>query len=197
MKFTSKKFKGLFLIAGLGFLILGINACGNKSGIADSKNSIESSGESIVYVNSDSLLEKYDYYKKVKKGLEDKSQSMQIDAEQKQRAFQNEVQAYQKNAFNLTPAQKKSEEARLGKENQQIQAFQQNLSQELATESQDVNEKLNARIRTYLEGFSKDNHYKMVLGYSTKGGSLLYAQPGLEVTSKVIKGLNDAYAKEK
>jgi outer membrane protein len=194
MKFQGIYLSALTLVAGISFTLIGCGTSGNNK---DSKNESLSNGEPIVYVNSDSLLDKYDYYKKVKKSLEDKSQSMQIDAEQKQKAFQNEVQAYQKNAFNLTPAQKKNEEARLGKENQQIQAFQQNLSQELAQESQDVNDKLNSRIRTYLEGFSKENHCKMVLGYSTKGGSLLYAQPGLEVTNKVIKGLNEAYAKEK
>jgi len=191
------KLSGLILLGGIAITLAGCGASGTKGNDKDSKNESISGSEPIVYVNSDSLLEKYDYYKKEKKRLDDKSQSMQIDAEQKQRAFQNEVQAYQKNAFNLTPAQKKSEEARLGKENQQIQAFSQNLSQELAQESQEVNDKLNSRIRTYLESYSKENHCKLVLGYSTKGGSVLYAQPGLEITAKVIKGLNEAYAKEK
>lgn len=194
MKLDTIKIAGICLLAGIAFILSG---CGNSGNNKEGKNESLSSGEPIVYVNSDSLLDKYDYYKKIKKTLEDKNQSMSIDIEQKQKAFQNEVQAYQKNAFNLTPAQKSSEENRLGKEKQQIEAFQQSLSQEFAQESQDLNDKLNSRIKTYLEGFSKDHHCKMVLGYSAKGGSLLYAQPGLEVTSTVIKGLNDAYAKEK
>ncbi len=169
---------------------------GSSNTVSDPK-SLPSSSESIVYVNSDSLLEKYDYYKKIKSGLEEKTKSMQIDAEQKQNRFMQEVQAYEKNSFNLTPAEKKTTEERLGKEKQQIQAFQQSLSQQLQQESQEQNDKLYSKIKAFLDAYAKSNHYKLILGYSNKGGALLYAEPGMEITNSVIKGLNESYAHEK
>ena len=184
-----------FVIAILVFLI-GCTSNGSKSNPADQKNG-NNTDLSIVYVNSDSLLEKYDYYKKVKQNLESKSKSLQIDAEQKQSRFQTEVQAYQKNTYNLTPAEKKSTEERLGKEQQQIQAYQQSLSQQLSQDSQEQNDKLYAHIKSFLDTYAKENHYKLILGYSNKGGAVLYAESGMEITRQVLKGLNDAYAKEK
>ncbi len=177
--------------------------CQQKGGASSSSNNSNintpqgNSQDDIVYINSDSLLEKYDYYKKVKQTLEDKTKSLQIDAEQKQTRFQSEVQAYQKNAFNLTPAEKSATEQRLGKEKQQIEEFQQGLSQELAQESQEKNDKLYAKIKQFLSAYADTHHYKIILGYSDKGGAVLYARPGMEITQEVIKGLNEAYAKEK
>jgi len=152
--------------------------------------------EPIVYVDSDSLLSKYDYYKEVKGQMEDKGKKLQADVQEKGRSFQAEVQAYQKNAVNLTPDQKKSTEERLGKKQQELQAYQQTLSQQLGQEEQDINKKLYDKVQLYLKDYCKKNSHKMVLMYS-KGGNLLYGDKSLDVTVEVVKGLNELYKTEK
>jgi len=155
----------------------------------------EPASEPIVYVDSDSLLSKYDYYKKVRAEMQDKGKSLQADMQRKGRSFQAEVQAYQKNAVNLTPDQKKATEERLGRKQQELQTYQQTLSQQLGKEEQDVNSRLYDKVQTYLREYCLANKHKMVMTYS-KGGNLLYGDKGLDVTSEVVKGLNQAYAKE-
>lgn len=152
--------------------------------------------EPIVYVDSDSLLSKYDYYKEVKGQMEDKGKKLQADVEVKGRSFQAEVQAYQKNAVNLTPDEKKSTEERLGKKQQELQSYQQTLSQQLGQEEQEINKKLYDKVQLYLKDYCKKNTHKMVLMYS-KGGNLLYGDKSLDVTVEVVKGLNELYKTEK
>ncbi len=164
----------------------------NDAGTTKQVNEVEP----IVYVDSDSLLSKYDYYKEVKGQMEEKGKKLQADVEVKGRSFQAEVQAYQKNAVNLTPDEKKSTEQRLGRKQQELQAYQQTLSQQLGQEEQTINQKLYDKVQVYLKDWCQKNHHKMVLTYS-KGGNLLYGDKNLDVTSPVVKGLNDLYKSEK
>jgi outer membrane protein len=48
------------------------------------------------------------------------------------------------------------------------------------------------QIRAYIEKYNKDNKYEYVLGYSL-GGGILFADKSLDVTQKIIEGLNKAY----
>ncbi len=160
-----------------------------------SQTGYEPASEPVVYVDSDSLLSKYDYYKKVRAEMQDKGKRLQADMQRKGRSFQSEVQAYQKNAVNLTPDQKKVTEERLGRKQQELQTYQQTLSQQLGKEEQDINSRLYDKVQIYLKEYCLVNKHKMVMTYS-KGGNLLYGDKGLDVTSEVVKGLNQAYAKE-
>ena len=52
-------------------------------------------GRSIVFVNSDSLLTNYQFYKDAQKEFENKGYRLQVDLGQKERALQAELQAIQ------------------------------------------------------------------------------------------------------
>lgn len=194
-----KKFTFSLFTVALG--ISAFMACnqGNKSASGRDSSTVKINTETIepiVYVDSDSLLSKYDYYKDVKGQMEEKGKKLQADVELKGRSFQSEVQAYQKNAVNLTPDEKKSTEARLGRKQQELQSYQQTLSQQLGQEEQEINKKLYDKVQLYLKDYCKKNSHKMVLMYS-KGGNLLYGDKSLDVTVEVVKGLNELYKTEK
>ncbi len=172
---------------------------GNKSASGRDSSIVKTVSEKIepiVYVDSDSLSSKYDYYKEVRSQMEEKGKKLQADVELKGRSFQSEVQAYQKNAVNLTPDEKKSTEARLGRKNQELQSYQQTLSQQLGQEEQEINKKVYDKIQLYLKDYCKKNSHKMVLMYS-RGGNLLYGDKSLDVTIEVVKELNELYKTEK
>jgi len=64
----------------------------------------------IVFVNQDSLLANYNYFKTVQVKLQALSQKAQTEIQTKGQAFQKEVADYQKNSANLKPAQKAATE---------------------------------------------------------------------------------------
>jgi outer membrane protein len=153
--------------------------------------------EEIVYVNSDSLLENYTYFKDIRSRMESKSKKAQVDLTSKGNAFQKEVAAYQQSAQTMSADQRAATEQRLARKQQELAAFNQNASSALANESAVENEKLYEKVAAFLKGYAKKKGYKMVLTYSKANPTVLFADETLDVTKEVVDGLNEAYKGEK
>jgi outer membrane protein len=150
----------------------------------------------IVFVNSDSLINNYEYYKAVRVKLQDLSQKAQAEINTKGQAFQKEVAAYQKGASSLNLAQRTATEKRLAAKQQNLQALSQNTGKQLQEEEAEQNAKLYDRIAAYLKTYTKTKGYKIVLTYSKANPSMLYGDESLDVTKDVLAGLNEEYKKE-
>ncbi|MDB5025746.1 MAG: OmpH family outer membrane protein [Mucilaginibacter sp.] len=150
----------------------------------------------VVFVNSDTLLNNYDYYKAVKTKLQDLSQKAQAEIAAKGQAFQKEVAIYQKSASSLNLVQRTATEKRLAKKQQDLQALTQNTGKQLQDEEADQNSKLYDRIAMFLKTYTKLKGYKIVLTYSKANPSMLYGDESLDVTKDVVAGLNEEYKKE-
>ena len=149
----------------------------------------------IVYVNSDSLVNNYEYYKAVKTKMLTLSQQAQNEIAAKGAAFQKEVSAYQKGASALNLAQRTATEKRLAKKQQDLQALSQNTGKQLQDEEASQNAKLYDKIAGFLKTYAKSKGYKLVLTYSKTNPSMLYGDDSLDVTKEVVAGLNDDFKK--
>lgn len=153
--------------------------------------------EAIVYVNSDSLLENYTYFKDIRSKIESKSKNAQVDLTAKGNAFQKEVAEYQQSAQTMSADARAATEQRLARKQQELTTYNQNASSALANESAAENEKLYEKVADYLKGYAKKKGYKMVLTYSKSNPTVLFADESLDVTKEVVSGLNEAYKGEK
>jgi outer membrane protein len=156
-----------------------------------------STKEQIVYVNSDSLLTKYQYFKDLQVKLEAKTKSAQADMGAKTQAFQREVAEYQQQQNTLPADQRASTEQRLARKQQELQAYQQNAGAALQRDQATEQEKLYDKVADYLKTYAKKKGFKLVLTYSKGNSAILFADESLDVTSEVIIGLNDAYKADK
>ncbi|MGF7038081.1 OmpH family outer membrane protein [Mucilaginibacter lappiensis] len=184
----------------LGILIAGSIAACNQNKTADKPAAAAATGDSketIVYINSDSLLSKYDYAKDMNKRLEDKGKSSQSDLQAKGQAFQREVADYQKNAATLAADQRQATEQRLQRKQQELQGYQQNATAEFQQSQATENTKLYDKIADFTKTYAKEKGYKLVLTFSKANPTVLYGDATLDVTADVVKRLNDAYAKDK
>jgi len=166
-----------------------------KTPAAKTGTATVSNEEKIVYVNSDSLLNKYQYFKDLKVKIEGKAKVAQGDMASKGQAFQREVAQYQAQQSTLPADQRAATEERLARKQQELQAYQQNASAALQNEQNAENVKLYDKIADYLKDYAKKKGYKLVLSYSKGNGTILFADESLDVTNEVIVGLNDAYKK--
>jgi outer membrane protein len=157
---------------------------------------LQPAAPAVVFVNSDTLVNNYEYFKTVKIKLQNLSQQAQAEIAAKGQAFQKEVAAYQKSASSLTPVQKSATEKKLAKKQQDLQALGENTQKQLQDESADANVKLYDRIAAYLKNYTKLKGYKIVLTYSKSNPSMLYGDESLDVTKEVVAGLNEEYKKE-
>ncbi len=196
------KFVSIISKAGVAFMVIALAAACNQQPKTTTEtiaanNTTDKSRPEIVYVNSDSLLNNYEYFKEVKQKFESKSKSAQTDLGAKSAAFQREVQAYQQSANTLSADQRAATEQRLARKQQELQTYQQNAGSSLQNEEAAENEKLYEKVASYLKAHAKEKGYKMVLTYVKGNSALLFADESLDVTKDVIKGLNAEYAKEK
>lgn len=149
-------------------------------------------GRRTVYVQVDSLLKNYDFFKDTRKELENKNFQLENELTTKGRSLQNEVAFFQQRAQTMTPEQARSTEAQLMKKQQDLMAYRDQSAQALGQEEAKKNEELYKNIRAYIEKYNKENQFEYVLGYSL-GGGILFANPSLDVTQKIIDGLNKEY----
>lgn len=195
---TFKTF-GLFATAAL---ITAFSACQNKEAKTtetkktDSTSAAVSPSDKIVFVNQDSLLNKYEYYKDLRTKFETKTKNAQSDLQSRQQAYQRDVTQYQQSAGSLSADQRKATEERLGRKGQELQAYQQNAGSALQNEQALETEKLYDKVAGYLKTYSKDKGYKMVLTFSKGNSAILFADESLDITAEVIKGLNAEYTKK-
>ena len=199
MKITTLKVSSLATAIAMVSIL---SACGNKDAKTDASNTKTTSAtvaaeEKIVYVNSDSLLTKYEYFKQLKTKMEGKSKAAENDLAAKQQAFQREVQQYQQQQNTLAADQRAATEQRLQRKQQELQSYQQNAGSALQNEQAKEQEVLYNKVAEYLKGYAKTKGYKMVLTYSKGNSAILFADESLDVTSAVIIGLNEAYKKDK
>ena len=182
-------------------LVSVLTACGDKESKTDASatktETAVSEADKIVYVNSDTLLSKYQYAKDITAKMESKGKAAESDLVAKGQAFQREVQQYQAQANSLAADQRAATEQRLQRKDQELKAYQQNAGAALQNENAKEQEALYNKIADYLKNYSKTKGYKMVLTYSKGNANVLFADESLDITAEVVKGLNDAYAKEK
>ena len=155
----------------------------------EEKTSVE---YTVAYINSDTVLQNYDYFKKIQKDLQDKQAKFEADVQNRAQGLQREVSDYQQNAGNLTINQAKALEESLMQKQQNLQLYQQRLAQDLMTEENKVNQELYKRITEFLKDYGQKNDLQMVVKFN-QGSDVLFATDGMDITRDVISGLNQEY----
>jgi outer membrane protein len=148
----------------------------------------------IAFVNSDSILVNYKMAIIKKNELEAKSNSLQAEITQKQKAFEKDANYFQeqvnKNALSQQSAQEIYEE--LMKEQQKIYSLQDQYSAELSQNEMDINMMLLDTLTNFLKRYNIPYGYDYILGFN-KAGNIFLTNEKYDITDAVIEGLNKEY----
>jgi outer membrane protein len=161
-----------------------------------SKNSAIRANMKIAYVNTDSLLEHYDFYIKSKKEMQEQEEKNSTSLNNQAQALQREYEDAQARVGSMTAAQAESVQASLQRKQQSLMQQKEKLSEEFGASMQKMTDDLTNKMHSYLKEYNKSKHYDYILGYQ-KGSGILYAESELEITDEVRKGMNEAYQKGK
>lgn len=153
--------------------------------------------EKIVYVNSDTLSEKYEYFQEIRTKLEAKIKKAQSDLQSKGQAFQREIADYQQKAPTMSASDRQATEERLARKQDELGRLDQNASTSIAQDEATEYENVYTRITDYLKKHAEENGYTLVLTYSRGNPTVLYADAKMDITEQVIKGLNEEYKAKK
>jgi outer membrane protein len=149
----------------------------------------------IAYINADTVLKHYDFFKKKQSELEEKQKKMDQDYRNRAEGFQSEVNNYQQNISNLTIGQAKALEEDLAKKQQNLRMYQERLTQELLKEEGKINEELYNRVTSFIKEYSLKNDIEVVVKYN-QGSDILYAGDAMDITWKIVEGLNSKYQQD-
>jgi outer membrane protein len=164
------------------------NAAGNDSTtIGDLK---------IAYIITDSVVSNYDYLKTSRDQLEAKSKKLSDEYRNRAMGLQSEIAAYQRNRNSLTLGQDQAMQEDLGKKQQNLQMYEQSLSQQLAVEEQKLMKDLYDRLAAYCKKYAEQNGLQVIVKWDT-GSDILYGGQALDVTKQITSGLNEEYKTEK
>jgi outer membrane protein len=150
----------------------------------------------VAFINSDSVLKHYDYLKANAEVLEAKKAKVEQDYINRAKSLQGEIEAYQRNVNNMTVGQVRAVEEDLGKKQQNLQLYEQSITQELMNDQSKLNQELYQRITAFLKEYGKEHGLHVVFKYDTTS-DILYGEDILDITEDVIAGLNAAYTTEK
>lgn len=200
------KFTTTLSKAALGFSLALVIASCNQSTPQTSTTTKDSTSagtsadkqvEKIVYVNSDTLSEKFVYFKDIKDRLESKAKKAQNDLQAKGQAFQREVAEAEQKVATMSASERQATQERLARKQQELAQLNQNASASLA---QDENTEINAvytTISDYLKKHAEEKGYQYVLTYSKTNPTVIYADSKLDITKEVVEGLNKEYTSKK
>lgn len=193
--------KMLFLIPAAVF---GLFACGEKSAkTADSSQSETAAVQPVVsaqiaYVNLDSLLNHYDLY--IDRNAEMQAKASKAEAEltsktrSLEKSFADAQEKIDKGLITRTEAMQLQQD--LQNQEQALLTHRDKIQRELAEDGQVLMNNIINNIDTFLDEFNADYHYSMIL--TTSGGApVMHADPRLNITDVVLKGLNEKYSKDK
>ena len=120
------------------------------------------------------------------------SPSHKITATKKLDADAKEFQRKLENNGFATRERAEQEQMRLMKQQQELQALQQKLSDELASENQKNSLQLRDSINSFLKIYNQNKGYDLIIS-NTGFDNLLYANPAYNITQEIIDGLNARY----
>ena len=148
----------------------------------------------VAFVNTDTLLEQFDSFKKMRASFEKKRDQAERELGIKAQALENEYMDVQRRiqAGTMTETLIKDAEQTLMQKQQSLAMLREQKMSQLMEEEKNLSTRLNDQIFDYMQDYAPAHGLKYVLGY-TRGGGILYAADSLDITSAVLQGLNSRY----
>lgn len=193
MKNLSLILNAVLLVAVIVLFYLHFSS--GKTTTAPSGGTASTGDVKIAYIRSDSVLKNYEYLKVQREALEAKTKKMDQDYRNRAIGLQNEIAAYQRNVSSMTLGQVRATEEDLGKKQQNLQMYQQSLSQQLMEEESKLNKELYDRVTVFLKKYGQEKGLQVVLKLDPTS-DVLYAVDGLDISEDVTAGLNAEYKGE-
>ena len=186
--------KYIFSALAIAAMMVSCNNAAPKMDEQPASSDTTVSGMKIAIIEVDSLMTQYTFAKDYSVTLERKSNNARNTLTQKGNALQAAVNNFQQKLNNngfQSREQAASVQNAIQRQQNDLQALQARLENELASETAKFNEALRDSLQNFLLVYNKDKKYDLIL--SKAGDNILYAETKYDITQDVINGLNKRY----
>jgi outer membrane protein len=150
----------------------------------------------VAYLNMDTLLQNYNYYKDLNEIIVRKEENARASVNQQASQLQSEIQDFERkinnNAF-LTRERAEQEQQRLVKKRQELEALDSRLTQDLMAEQQRLMEQLRDSLSAQLKIFNQGKQYQIIFS-NISNDNILLADEIYDITNELIIYLNKSYS---
>jgi outer membrane protein len=150
----------------------------------------------IAYIDADSLLKNFEFFKKNKAEYESKAERAERSLEEKAKKIEAEYLGYQQRAQSMTQEQLKMAEQSLMQKQQELAKEKDRITKQLLQEEEKLNKDLRDRVNNYMKAISEKNGLDYVFSYQ-KGGTMIFGKSDFDITAQVIEDLNKSFKEEK
>lgn len=151
------------------------------------------SGGRIAYIEMDSVENASILIKNVRNELARREEAMSNEMSGLEKKYRNRATELGAQAQTMNQVQSEAAQKEMFQLEQQIRGRKQELDQLYQNLYMDKMKDVKSKIETFLKEYNKDKKYTYILAYDP--GIFYYKDSAYNITSDVIKGLNDRYKK--
>ncbi len=173
---------------------------GSVSKVDSEKGSKDSTGISnagkIAYFEMDSIESQYLYIKEIQAQLKQREQSFAGEIQGMRNGYLGRIQQLQQKAPNMSQQEGEAAQAEIDQMQRNIQQKQEKLTQEMQEQQFKLMQDINKKIEEYVAEYNKDKGFSYILSRQA-GDFIYYKDSTFDITTDVVKGLNEKYNLEK
>ncbi len=149
----------------------------------------------IAYFEMDSIESNFAMVKDVKSELSKKEDAMNLELNSMDKTYRNKVNGYQQQAQTLTQTQSEMATQDLMKLQEDMKSRKQMLDQDYNDFAMRRMKDVKSKIEEFLKEYNKNTDYSYIVSYEQ--GLFYYKDTIYNITSDIIRGLNELYKPKK
>lgn len=155
---------------------------------------ISSGSNSLVFVDSDQVLQEYDLVTKLTNDMENDRKRKDASFSARQKEYETDAAYFQQQVQQQSISEESAQQIyeQLMLKQQELYELQDQYAAELAQKEFEMNMVLLDSIRNYLKRINLQYNYDYILSYNATG-NLLLGKDTFNITQQVIEGLNKEY----
>lgn len=154
---------------------------------------VEKIESKIGYLNVDSLQESYKLYAELINKLKGREKKYEKELSTKSAAFEKKVMEFQKKAPTMTQFEGQTRQKELAEEEQKLYKMRDDFAIKFQNEEAKLNNEFQKNVKDFIKEFNKESDYNIIIGASQVGNLVLDYNEGINITSEIVKGLNEQY----
>jgi len=148
----------------------------------------------VAYIDSDSLMAKYQYAIDLQKELEQYRDQQMASGQRQMEQFQKDYNEYLKTGENMTLTQQQAKEAELKKRAEKLSTLEAEVTSRVMQKQMDSNTELINRIFAFVREYNAANQqFDIILRKTFVDSPTIYMNPGMDITDEIVNGLNEEY----
>ncbi len=152
-------------------------------------------GAKIAYVNTDTLVKKYEYQQELSKTFEAKAKGVEAELARRSKAFEDNYRVLVEQSKTLSPERLQSAQAELQQMEQQIMQYRDQQTAQLQQEEAQLTQLIMDDVRVVLKEVKAELNVDYILSKGP-GSNVMAANEDFDITPMVLERLNRMYAEK-